>query len=80
MVIVGSEILQRGDADTIHAAVTSIANSVAKSEAAGWKTLNVLHRVSTFTDRITFLVVSFVTTLYLIVLYYSVRLPVRLVH
>ena len=47
MVIVGSEILQRGDADTIHAAVTSIANSVAKSEAAEWKTLNVLHRVST---------------------------------
>ena len=45
MVIVGSGVLQRPDADAIHAATCSIANSVARAVEQGWRTLNVLHRV-----------------------------------
>ena len=45
MVIVGSGVLQRPDADAIHAATCSIANSVARAAEQGWRTLNVLHRV-----------------------------------
>ena len=46
MVIVGSDVLQRPDADAIYSAVVSIASSGAKSADKDWKTLNVLHRVS----------------------------------
>ena len=45
MVIVGSDVLQRPDADAIYSAVVSIASSGVKSDK-DWKTLNVLHRVS----------------------------------
>ena len=44
--IVGSGALQRPDADAVHSAVTSIANSVSKPEDKEWRTLNVLQRVS----------------------------------
>ena len=46
MVIVGSVALQRSDADAIHTAVTTIANSLSKPENKEWRTLNVLQRVS----------------------------------
>ena len=45
MVIVGSGALQRPDADALHSAVTSIANSVSKPDNKDWRTLNVLQRV-----------------------------------
>ena len=45
MVIVGSGVLQRPDADAIHAATCRIANSVTRAAEQGWRTLNVLHRV-----------------------------------
>ena len=45
MVIVGSGALQRSDADAVHTAVTSIANSLSKPENKEWRTLNVLQRV-----------------------------------
>ena len=50
MVIVGSDVLQRTDADAIYSAVVSIASSGAKLADKDWKTLNVLHRVS-FSQR-----------------------------
>ena len=40
MVIVGSDMLQRPDADAIYNAVVTIASS-----GGDWKTLNILHRV-----------------------------------
>ena len=46
MVIVGSVALQRPDADAIHTAVSSIANSLSRPEDKEWRTLNVLQRVS----------------------------------
>ena len=46
MVIVGSGILQRPDADAIHGAACSIANNVARPQGQGWRTLNILHRVN----------------------------------
>ena len=45
MVIVGSGALQRPDADAIHTAVTSIANSLNKPDNKEWRILNVLQRV-----------------------------------
>ena len=45
MVIVGSGVLQRPDADAIHTTVTSIANSLGKPTNKEWRTLNVLQRV-----------------------------------
>ena len=45
MVIVGSGALQRPDADALHSAVISIANSVSKPDSKDWRTLNVLQRV-----------------------------------
>ncbi|CAI8023176.1 NADH-ubiquinone oxidoreductase 75 kDa subunit, mitochondrial [Geodia barretti] len=46
MVIVGSDVLQRTDADAIYSAVVSIASSGAKLADKDWKTLNVLHRAA----------------------------------
>lgn len=46
MVIVGSGVLQRPDADAIHAAACGIANNVARPQEQGWRTLNILHRVN----------------------------------
>ena len=46
MVIVGSDMLQRPDADAVYSAVVSIASSGARPDNKDWKTLNVLHRVS----------------------------------
>ena len=45
MVIVGSGALQRADAEALHSAVTTIANSVSKPDNKDWRTLNVLQRV-----------------------------------
>lgn len=47
MVIVGSTVLQRLDADAIHSAATTIATSVATPSSPQWNPLNVLHRVCT---------------------------------
>ena len=51
MVIVGSEMFERGDAAAIHAAVSAIAQKARiqskPDEGEDWKVLNVLHRVKT---------------------------------
>ena len=45
MVIVGSVVLQRADAEAIHATAMAVASNVAKPSSPDWRTFNVLHRV-----------------------------------